>query len=671
MNPRAVLILALVFAPAAHAQVDFQPLATSNLTGPLATVPLPGGTVLFVGSIKTFSTDKYQIALQQFVPPNVQNPAQIATPTALATGGNDRPYAAAIDPTGNIWIAGTTDSDDFNVVSPILGQKIPYRTAGFVLELDPAGKNVLFASTISGHQPTVYGANDSGSGLGTSATSICVDSAGNVYVGGNTDESDFLTTPGAYRGSGGYYKNALEYASYTYLIKISPARKLLYSTLIATGTTPCTGGSACLYRYSGSGSVVALAADSTGSAIVGALYSGGVATVSKVAPDGSKILWSIQPGSDYGHVLNLSLAQDSTGAIDILGQYFASATTIGGSGPVDQYQDPGLFAAKSSPAGTLTYSKDLGKSSDSNIVGVALDASGNAYFAGRSSSPVFPILGGVPQLGADFVLRLSDDGTTPQTLLRFPTGTLSAPPAFQNGLLLLPGAGGSLLRVPPANDFTKPAIVGYANAASFRVAAGLFPGALASLFGWGLPSSTDGVRITINGQNAPVLYAGPNQINFQVPFFTAYVNAPLAIEVRLPSQTLTFNSLLTRSLGIFTVDGTYAAALNQDGTVNSASNPAARGSVVSLFGTGALWVPSLQTGAVATGAISAGVDRPQVSDRFGTPAPVLYFGTAPGLNDGVFQLNVQLPTGVSLPLTLADSSFYPSGASNPVQLYIR
>ena len=59
------------------------------------------------------------------------------------------PQAAAVDPSGNVWIAGNTDSDDFNLVNPIVVQKVPYRTAGFVIELDPTGNNLLFA-TLSG-----------------------------------------------------------------------------------------------------------------------------------------------------------------------------------------------------------------------------------------------------------------------------------------------------------------------------------------------------------------------------------------------------------------------------------------------------------------------------------------------------------------------------------------
>jgi len=38
--------------------------------------------------------------------------------------------------------------------------------------------------------------------------------------------------------------------------------------------------------------------------------------------------------------------------------------------------------------------------------------------------------------------------------------------------------------------------------------------------------------------------------------------------------------------GVFTTDGTHAAALNQDGTLNSAANPAALDSTVTIFATG-------------------------------------------------------------------------------------
>jgi uncharacterized protein (TIGR03437 family) len=97
--------------------------------------------------------------------------------------------------------------------------------------------------------------------------------------------------------------------------------------------------------------------------------------------------------------------------------------------------------------------------------------------------------------------------------------------------------------------------------------------------------------------------------------------------------------------------GSYlAAALNQDGTVNSPDNPAARGSVVSLFATGlGPFVPALFDNAwspiappwtsLATPISAATVGSTLTPIRM----PVLWAGPAPGESPGVYQINVQIP----------------------------
>lgn len=57
----------------------------------------------------------------------------------------------------------------------------------------------------------------------------------------------------------------------------------------------------------------------------------------------------------------------------------------------------------------------------------------------------------------------------------------------------------------------------------------------------------------------------------------------------------------------------------------------------------------------------------EVVDSRGTPASILYAGSAPGMINGVFQVNVQLPQGAVLPVTLT----WRSGISNPVQIYLQ
>jgi len=688
-------IAALLFAPLATAQVQLQ-FVFPEFAPPNAAfsnrrcVQLPNGDTLLIGSsgvssttgLYNFPIQHSQIALAALGPVMFQNGEPSDVLPVLGGSGNDVPQAAAVDPSGNIWIGGNTDSDDFNLVNPIVPQKVPYRTAGFVLELDPTGTKLLFASYLAGQQrasiacPTCYYAS--------LVTAIAIDGSGNVYLGGSTNETDFPTTPGAFMTKGSP-TGADDFGStffYSFVVKISPPGKLVYSTLLGTGSSDCSGGSGCVGHESTSATVSSMAADATGAITVagveGGSYNLGSGYVARLSADGSRLLWSTSVGAGYPRVPTLFMAQDSNGNVDLFGEY---VTAISSPGLPQQAGTPGLFAEKlSSDGSTVIYSTDLGQAADAIAAGIALDSSGNAYLAGTSSSAQFPILAGVPILGADFVLALDPSGANPQTLFRFPLGTVSAPPSFHSsGQLLLLGSNGALLSLPPSYAFNTPAIIGFANAASYAMNTGLAGGALVSLFGFDLDGSPESVQVLIGGVQATVLYAGPNQINIQAPFEIASNGGFLQIQVVLPSGSVTSGPVpLTQSLGIFTTDGVHAAALNQDGSVNSASNPAASGSIVTLFGTGAIWPSSLQDGAIAASA--APLDQRQnqfeVVDRNLTPVSILYAGTAPGLIYGAFQMNVQLTPDTVLPLTLhATSGTQLTGpaalTSNAVEIYLK
>ena len=109
---------------------------------------------------------------------------------------------------------------------------------------------------------------------------------------------------------------------------------------------------------------------------------------------------------------------------------------------------------------------------------------------------------------------------------------------------------------------------------------------------------------------------------------------------------------------LFTVDSSgvgQGAILNQDFSRNSESNPAERGSVVMIYGTGeGLTDPLPQDGAIIGGP-SLPLIRQSVSVRIGgQETEVLYAGAAPGLVAGVFQINARVParvsTGAAIPL---------------------
>jgi uncharacterized protein (TIGR03437 family) len=116
---------------------------------------------------------------------------------------------------------------------------------------------------------------------------------------------------------------------------------------------------------------------------------------------------------------------------------------------------------------------------------------------------------------------------------------------------------------------------------------------------------------------------------------------------------------------IFTADASgkrQAAALNQDYTVNSASNPASIGSVVALYGTGG--------GTLTTDALP-GLALPVTATVGGVPATVYYAGIAPGLVQGAMQVNVQVPMEVTPAFAVPLVITVGGAVSNTVTISIR
>jgi uncharacterized protein (TIGR03437 family) len=116
----------------------------------------------------------------------------------------------------------------------------------------------------------------------------------------------------------------------------------------------------------------------------------------------------------------------------------------------------------------------------------------------------------------------------------------------------------------------------------------------------------------------------------------------------VPSQPVTYN-VVPSAPGIFTDDSSgsgQAAILNQDYSLNSATNPAPQGSYISVYATGGGQTnPPDSTGATAQGA--AGITLPVTATIGGQNAPVLYAGHAPEEVAGVMQVNLQVPTGIT------------------------
>ncbi len=192
-----------------------------------------------------------------------------------------------------------------------------------------------------------------------------------------------------------------------------------------------------------------------------------------------------------------------------------------------------------------------------------------------------------------------------------------------------------------------------ANAASGDVSA-VAPGSIASIYGSGLapsigianafpvPQMLGGAAVSVNGVAAPLFYAGPNQINFQVPF-EASGNAAVVLSAGSARTGAKSVPVHSTAPGIFVVVQGQAAAVNQDGTLNSTSNAAASSSIVAVYATGlGLVKPPVATGAQASTTSLSVVTAAVTATIGGQSATVVFAGLAPGYA-GLYQVNLLVP----------------------------
>lgn len=241
-----------------------------------------------------------------------------------------------------------------------------------------------------------------------------------------------------------------------------------------------------------------------------------------------------------------------------------------------------------------------------------------------------------------------------------------ANPTVVNGRIYVP-TGSNQLVIYGLSAGTNPApvVTGITNAASYA-AGSVSPGELVSIFGQNLgPSSVvegqwsadgslaeavDGVEVTFNGIAAPILFVSAGQVAAIVPFeLSGSTQASVQVGVNgvlSAPQTL---SIANAAPGLFSADSTGSgpgAILNPDYSLNSPSNPAAPGAIVMLYATGG-GMTSGQNSAAKLAQTAAKL-KAQVSATIGgQPATVLYAGAAPDEVNGMVQVNVQLPPGVS------------------------
>ena len=301
--------------------------------------------------------------------------------TLIGANNSTQVEGIAADPSGNVYITGTTFATNYPTVKAFQPTNHGY-TDIFVTKLNPAGNVILYSTYLGGS------AFDN-------AAAIAVDNSGNAYVTGTVGSSDFPTSPGAFMTACPGICNT------PFVTKILADGSLGFSTFMGGSNSP-----AHAIAVDGAEEVY-IAGDTASNDLPTTpgsfepVYPGLQCTscyngyVEKLNSSGTGLVYSTYFGTAVGpagipSTLGSGIAVDAAGSAYLVG----STTGIPVHNPI-QYSPtggPSPFVTKFSPDGSsLLFSTYLGGSGGDYAKGVAVDALGNIHVVGTSTACDFPL----------------------------------------------------------------------------------------------------------------------------------------------------------------------------------------------------------------------------------------------------------------------------------------
>ena len=364
----------------------------------------------------------------------------------------------AVDASGNAYVTGGTGSSNFptaNALQPTLAG----RSNAFVTKINASGTALVYS--------TYLGGNLEDGGFG-----IAVDASGNAYVTGVTGSTNFPTVNALQATLAGDFD--------AFVTKINATGSaLVYSTYL--GGNLGDVGSGIAVDASGNAYVTGVTGSTnfpTANALQSTLGGSQNAFVTKINASGSALVYSTYlGGSGSNGDVGFGIVVDASGNAYVTGgtssRNFPTAnalqSTLGGSS--------NAFVTKINASGSaLVYSTYLGGGGVDHGYGIAVDASGNAYVSGFTSSTNFPTANALQStLGGSqnaFVTKINASGSA------LVYSTYLGGSAFDFGTDIAVDASGSVYVTGyslstnfPTSNAPQPTLAGRSNAFVTKISA--------------------------------------------------------------------------------------------------------------------------------------------------------------------------------------------------------
>jgi len=343
-------------------------------------------------------TVKFEIGPYDHRLPLVIDPV-LSYSTYYGGGGWDTAWGVAVDTNGFVYVAGESmgglPTTAWTLTNPYQGARS--HGDAFVAKFNNDASQVIYLAYIGGN-------------VGDVARSLAVDTGGNAYITGWTESADFPRKSAIFNTISGIpYPVFGIYPTDAFVTKLGPlGTNLIYSTYLGGGWVDVGFG---------------IAVDPTGSAYVTgftestnfptANASGGFtnygrnrdAFVTKIAPDGSQLAYSIYLGGAREEVGN-SIAVDGAGLAYLTG-YTTSENfpaTTNAAQPWLVGKEDAFVTIVGASGSNLVSSTFLGGAEKNIGYGLSWDAAANIYVTGSTTEdPSFPASPGGLNPGGAFL----------------------------------------------------------------------------------------------------------------------------------------------------------------------------------------------------------------------------------------------------------------------------
>ena len=341
-----------------------------------------------------------------------------------------------VDDSGEAYVTGFTDSNDFPTVNPPFQNVNGGGRDAFVTKLNANGTALVYSTYLGGS------GDDGGEG-------IAVDSSGNAYITGDTS-STAATFPILDTAPQGSLKGSQD----AFVTKLSAdGTALVFSTYL--GGSDADRGQGIAVDISGNAYVTGITSSldfptfPTANPVQGTLGGGVDAFVTKLNLNGTALEYSTYLGGNNnetgpGNIGNIAIAVDASASAYVAGTTSSTNFPTANELQANLAGSCDAFVTRYSTDGAaLAFSTYLGGGGCDQGESIALDTSGFAYVTGSTPSPDFPttvspLQGSLSGVSDAFVARIFTDFTLAIDAGSQASATVSAGETATYDLILTP-----------------------------------------------------------------------------------------------------------------------------------------------------------------------------------------------------------------------------------------